>query len=313
MDPDHSKSVFDECTDESETPVPEAEISIPTFSSSINEPIVMDTTESEVIQTCNTNIKTTFDTTSSNISEIHKPENGNEADDEKSKTVGPVEPETSGPNPDVCFNLATTDLERSEKASEQSSSNYVSEFHKFLQQETAAKGDDGDTTSIQDVEEKRNDKTSADDKTSKTFVPSLEDTSNSSWYKFKEDEKTEKTLAPAICLPPDETSNLSMGDNASCVSSNLEYGMSFQDQNSNLDECSNLSMPDEASVQPYGGHQPVFDESANMNPPSNMPCTRPDTPNSEKDREKTSDSTPAKKFRRGTLQIAADDASEHGQ
>lgn len=188
---------------------------------------------------------------------------------------------------------------------------YETEFEKFLH-ESGAKGE----------ESKGSDKGSGATENSvkqTAFVPACEDTSNSSWYKMK-DSSEEKMDTTETASPPDEASNLSVAENGSVASSNIgDSCMSFQDQC--LDEESNMSMPED-SVPAYSGHQPVFDESANMNPPSNVEFvrpgtptgpgtpTRPDTPSSTNDGN--SDNTPVKRYRRGTLQIAAEDASEHG-
>lgn len=198
---------------------------------------------------------------------------------------------------------------------------------------------------------------------SASFDQTCEETSNSSWYKMKSDGE-EKMDTSENVTPPDENSNLSLPDNGSVASSNIgDSCMSFQDQGSNMDEGSNLSIPGDNSIPTYAGHQPVFDESANMNPPSNVPFARPDTPTrsdtpggpgtpgmpdagttsrpdtpcgpdsdtpcrpgtpSRPDTpgqpdtpgsatDANSDNTPVKRYRRGTMQIAAEDANEHGQ
>lgn len=298
----------DECTS-----ISEGDISVPTFSSSVNEPILINKKDTETSEkSTNQNMESVeYVPNEKEVTDVEVTETPN---NEESK---PDTTENMAHDGCVTFNLATVDLEVSEKTKEpaKDSNNYVSEFHKFLEEEKAAKGADSEVSSGHEGDEKAHEKNASSDpqsKVSKPFYPCSEDTSNSSWYKLKPDEDIPKTDSLGVGLPQDETSNLSLADNASCVSSNIGDGLSFHDHASNLDECSNLSIPDENSVIPYSGHQPVFDESANMNPPSNLPCARPDTPNSERDKN-ASDSTPAKKYRRGTLQIAADDANEHGQ
>ena len=192
-------------------------------------------------------------------------------------------------NRNVVFNLDTNDAER--KTPEPSKENYVAEFHKFLQEENKAHNADKETL---------------DETKSSNVNQHPEESSDSSWYKIGNEKQTKHG---AITVGLDESSNLSMPENESYMSSNRDSYASFHEQNSNMDEGSNLSMP---GTPKYAGHQPVFDESANLNPPSNSTFARPDTPNSDKDKN-GSESTPAKKYRRGTLQIAADDASEHGQ
>lgn len=298
--------------EEFELSVPEEDIAVPTFSSSLNEPMVTDPAdqvddEKQAIDTeAASNVEPSlegvvnFETGEEQISENIETSEAVEKLDQKSNE--------NDQSDGAYFNLATTDLEKSESTVAKSKDgSYVSEFHKFLQQESAK-------NSSMETSVKVDERSETIDVASKAqgFCPVSEDTSNSSWYKINTDEKEEKLETPSIVLPQDETSNLSMGDNGSCVSSNIGDGLSFHDQGSNLDECSNWSMPDDSSVQPYSGHQPIFDESANMNPPSVSGIARPDTPNSERDKN-ASESTPAKKYRRGTLQIAADDANEHGQ
>lgn len=298
--------------EECESSVPEEDIAVPTFSSSLNEPMVMDPAdqvndEKQVIDTeTASNVEPSlegvvnFDTAEEQITENIETSEAVEKLDQKSNE--------NDQSDGAYFNLATTDLEKSESTVAKSKDgSYVSEFHKFLQQES-------DKNNSIETSVRVDERSETIDEASKAqgFCPVSEDTSNSSWYKINTDEKEEKLETPSIVLPQDETSNLSMGDNGSCVSSNIGDGLSFHDQGSNLDECSNWSMADDSSVQPYSGHQPIFDESANMNPPSVSGIARPDTPNSEKDKN-ASESTPAKKYRRGTLQIAADDANEHGQ
>ncbi|KAL4238527.1 PHD finger protein 10 [Mactra antiquata] len=204
---------------------------------------------------------------------------------------------------------------------------YETEFEKFLHQ---AGREDTPVSDIQTEAENGEDKKESD-----VINNVYEESSNSSWYKMKElpVEKMDTTESESVMIPPDECSNLSVPDNHSVASSNIgDSCMSFQDQG--MDECSNSSMPGDNSVPAYTGHQPVFDESANMNPPSNVPFLRPDTPSradtptrpdtpsradtpSRPDtpsstNDATSESTPVKRYRRGTLQIAAEDASEHG-
>ncbi|XP_053401211.1 PHD finger protein 10-like [Mercenaria mercenaria] len=209
---------------------------------------------------------------------------------------------------------------------------YETEFEKFLRQANerteeseASVGDNSREVSSEDFKVQ---------KTAPVFEPTGEDTSNSSWYKMKSGSEIKMDTSENV-TPPDESSNLSVPDNGSVASSNIgDSCMSYQDQASNMDEESNMSIPEESSVPKYTGHQPVFDESANMNPPSNVGFARPDTPNrpdtpsrpdtpgrpdtpSRPDTpgstiDPNSESTPVKRYRRGTLQIAAEDASEHG-
>ena len=137
-----------------------------------------------------------------------------------------------------------------------------------------------------------------------------EETSNSSWYKMPENKEETMDIAETGLLG-DENSNMSIPENASVVSSNIGDNsvLSYQ-----VDEGSNLSIPDDGnSVPKFSGHQPVFDESANMNPPSNVTFIQPDTPGSV-NADTMSEATPtSKRLRRGTLQIAAEDSKEHGQ
>ncbi|KAH3852509.1 PHD finger protein 10-like isoform X2 [Dreissena polymorpha] len=168
--------------------------------------------------------------------------------------------------------------------------NYESEFHKFLKEENRACNNEHDTDSVKDIDESSR-PDSTENEPASAFVG--EDTSNSDWYKPNIDEGC-KTSEANNLLGVDEASNVSVPGSA--ASSNVE----------DMDECSNMSLPESSA---FSDRQMVFDESANMNPPSNCPFVTPGTPNSERD--KNGDNTPAKK-RRGTLQIAADDASEHG-
>ncbi|WAR19534.1 PHF10-like protein [Mya arenaria] len=194
----------------------------------------------------------------------------------------------------VVFGLNTQDLEAGESnVSDQSKDNYVSEFHKFLQAENKAHNQDTES------------EVSGNKQVTCNLGPAIEESSDSNWYKINND-KTNKQNT--VTMLPDDSSNMSLPENVSFMGSNMESCASFQENNSNVDECSNLSMP---ATPKFAGHQPVFDESANMNAPSNSGFARPDTPNSDRDKN-GSETTPQKKYRRGTLQIAAEDASEHG-
>lgn len=188
---------------------------------------------------------------------------------------------------------------------------YESEFAKFLQ-------DAGSKGSLSDS---RNSVEKSDQTAKQAFVPPGDDTSNSSWYKLKESSVEKMDTTEITVSPADEASNFSGQDNGSVASSNIgDSCMSFQDQG--LDEESNMSMPEESSVPAYTGHQPVFDESANLNAPSNTEFLRPDTPagpgtpsrpdTPSSTTDGNSESTPVKRNRKGTLQIAAEEASEHG-
>lgn len=204
--------------------------------------------------------------------------------------------------------------------SEAKKDSYETEFEKFLKHankntaepEVSAKDNSNEA-------EKRSDKVQG---AASNFEPSVEDTSNSSWYKMKSGSEEKMDITENVALP-DESSNLSVPDNGSVASSNIgDSCLSYQDQTLNLDEGSNISIPESSSPK-YTGHQPDFDESANMNPPSNAEFVRPDTPNRPETPSRpdtpssnfdgNSESTPVKRYRRGTLQIAAEDASEHGQ
>jgi len=295
------------------SPVLERDISVPLFSSSMNEPIVTDSIDSA---TAEKKADLNTGSTGYDLDKKGNTEMDVEVPDVESESKQETSSNLAGGS-SVNFNLETVDMEKTETSPEKSSepSNYVSEFHKFLQKENAAHAAESEISTGLVYDEKGTNRTVSnvqDNKITKPFHPISEETSNSSWYKLKPDENEQLRKMDTVTV--DETSNLSLADNASCASSNIGEGLHFHDQTSNLDDCSNLSIPDENSVTPYAGHQPVFDESANMNPPSNLPSAtaRPDTPNSEKDKN-ASESTPAKKFRRGTLQIAADDANEHGQ
>lgn len=197
---------------------------------------------------------------------------------------------------------------------------YETQFEKFLRE--ANEGKEESNVSLKEDGKEAGNGNSVAIQPAPSFMPACEDTSNSSWYKIKSGSE-EKMDARENVTPPDESSNLSVPDNGSVASSNIgDSCMSFQDHASNMDEESNLSIPEENSVSAYSGHQPVFDESANMNPPSNTPFVRPDTPSRpdtpnrpdtpSSTMDANSESTPVKRYRRGTLQIAAEDASEHG-
>ena len=150
----------------------------------------------------------------------------------------------------------------------------------------------------------------------KMFDEFTEDSSNSSWYKIKDkpaeepmdtDDKTRRLLVT------DEGSNLSIPDDSSLASASAmeDSRLSFTDQVSNLDESSNLSAGDSCSVKAFG-HELVLDESANLNPPDKDLFVQPSTPSSVVT-DATSEATPVKRYRRGTLAMAVEEASEHGQ
>jgi hypothetical protein len=197
---------------------------------------------------------------------------------------------------------------------------YETAFENFLRQanEKAAESE----SSVKKGDDAAENETDQVQASASTFVPNVEDTSNSSWYKMKSGSEEKMDTTENVTLP-DESSNLSVPDNGSVASSNIgDSCLSYQDQTLNLDEGSNISIPESSSPK-YTGHQPDFDESANMNPPSNAEFVRPDTPNRPETPSRpdtpsstmdgNSESTPVKRYRRGTLQIAAEDASEHGQ
>ena len=150
----------------------------------------------------------------------------------------------------------------------------------------------------------------------KMFDEFTEDSSNSSWYIIK-DKQTEESMDTddknRRLIVTDEGSNLSIPDDSSLASaSGMEDSrMSFTDQVSNIDETSNLSAEDSCSVKAFG-HEPVLDESANLNPPDKDIFVQPSTPSSVVT-DAASEATPVKRYRRGTLAIAVEEASEHGQ
>ena len=150
----------------------------------------------------------------------------------------------------------------------------------------------------------------------KMFDEFAEDSSNSSWYKIK-DKPTEEAMdtddKSNKLLVPDEESNLSIPDDSSLASaSGMEDSrLSFTDQVSNMDEFSNLSAADSCSVKAFG-HELVLDESANLNPPDKDLFVQPSTPSSVVT-DATSEATPVKRYRKGTLAAAVEEASSHGQ
>ena len=150
----------------------------------------------------------------------------------------------------------------------------------------------------------------------KMFDEFAEDSSNSSWYKIK-DKPTEEPMdtddKTSRLLVPDEESNLSIPDDSSLASASAmeDSRLSFTDQVSNLDESSNLSAGDSCSVKAFG-HELVLDESANLNPPDKDLFVQPSTPSSVVT-DATSEATPVKRYRKGTLAMAVEEASLHGQ
>ena len=150
----------------------------------------------------------------------------------------------------------------------------------------------------------------------KMFDEFTEDSSNSSWYIIK-DKPTEEPMDTEDknrrLLVTDEGSNLSIPDDSSLASASAmeDSRMSFTDQVSNMDETSNLSVEDSCSVKAFG-HEPVLDESANLNPPDKDLFVQPSTPSSVVT-DATSEPTPVKRYRKGTLAQAVEEASEHGQ
>ena len=150
----------------------------------------------------------------------------------------------------------------------------------------------------------------------KMFEEFTEDSSNSSWYIIK-DKPTEEPMDTDDknrgLLITDEGSNLSVPDDSSLASAGAmeDSRLSFTDQVSNIDETSNLSAGDSCSVKAFG-HELVLDESANLNPPDKDLFVQPSTPSSVVT-DATSEATPVKRYRRGTLAIAVEEASEHGQ
>lgn len=150
----------------------------------------------------------------------------------------------------------------------------------------------------------------------KIFDEFTEDSSNSSWYIIK-DKSTEEPMDSddknRRLLGTDEGSNLSIPDDSSIVSGSAmeDSRLSFTDQFTNMDETSNLSAGDSCSVKAFG-HELVLDESANLNPPDKDLFVQPSTPSSVIT-DATSEATPVKRYRRGTLAMAVEEASEHGQ
>ena len=188
---------------------------------------------------------------------------------------------------------------------------YESAFEKFLSQPSAEQAVSDNDSKSSEAKAPVGSEVKPEVEFKKFNQISPEETSNSSWYKMPKN-KEETMDVEETGLIGDENSNMSIPENASVISSNIGENslLSYQ-----VDESSNLSVPDDGnSVPQFSGHQPVFDESANMNPPSNVTFARPDTPSSVNADTTMSESTPtAKRNRRGTLQLAAEEANEQGQ
>lgn len=112
--------------------------------------------------------------------------------------------------------------------------NYESEFHKFLKEENKACNNENDTDSVKDTDDSSR-PDSTENEPASAFVghfKTLEDTSNSDWYKPNIDEGCKPSEA-ATLLGVDEASDISVPEPGSLASSNVE----------DLDECSNMSLP----------------------------------------------------------------------
>ena len=160
----------------------------------------------------------------------------------------------------------------------------------------------------------------------------IEESDSSSWYKppkngTDNDEGTPEAFdaskgllhsAVSRLLPQEENSNSSMPDSITCgpasVVSNVEEisCLSYPEDISLNDESSNMSATDSFLVPSFGAKPDMnlFDESANLSAPNNKSFMRSDTPTSS---VSESTSTTPKRVRRGTLAIAAEEASEHRQ